>query len=168
MIWIDWIILALLLMSMVTAFLRGAVREVIGLIAWIAGAYLAFKYTPNLQHLLDKLVTTAEFRYVIMFLSILIIFLVLGAIGGKLMGKAVSTIGLSGLDRLLGVFFGLARGLLLVVIFIMLANFTPMVNNAAFDKSWFIAQLNAPAEQLMAYIQKSGFIPDTQTQTQQR
>ena len=75
MTWVDWIILAVLLISMVVAFMRGASREVIGLSAWLIGAYLAFTYTPVLQTLLETVVLTPEFRYVITFLCIIIIFL---------------------------------------------------------------------------------------------
>lgn len=160
MTWVDWIILVVLLISMVTAFMRGAVREIIGLAAWLLGAYIAFTYTPQLQNLLATVILTPEFRYVVMFLCILIIFLILGALGGRLIGRAVGAIGLSGLDRLLGIAFGLARGLVLVVIFIMVANFTPMVKNEYWKSSLFITTLKGPSDQLLVWIEKSGFLPE--------
>ncbi len=162
MTWVDWIILAVLLISMVVAFMRGASREVIGLSAWLIGAYLAFTYTPVLQTLLETVVLTPEFRYVITFLCIIIIFLILGALGGHLVGRAMTAIGLSGLDRILGIFFGLARGLLLVVVFIMVANFTPMAKSDNWKSSRFITTLQSPADQLLVWIEQSGFLPETE------
>ncbi len=163
--WVDWVIIAVILISMLTAFLRGVAREMIALMAWILGAYLAFIYTPALQGLLESQVQTPEFRYLIVFLSIIIIFLILGAILGKLFSKVVSAIGLTGLDKTLGIIFGLARGLLLVIIFIMVANFTPMVNNESWKSSWFIVQLTDPAQQLWTFIEQSGFLPEMQPQS---
>jgi membrane protein required for colicin V production len=146
------------------AFMRGASREIIGICAWLFGAYLAFIYTPQLQSLLESQVETPEFRYLIVFLVILIIFLILGALLGKLLNNLVKALGLSGLDRLLGIFFGLARGLLLVVIFIMIANYTPMVKSPSWNSSWFIAHLKSSADQLLVWMENSGFLPETQPQ----
>lgn len=160
MIWVDWIILGVLVISMAMAFMRGAVREVFGLAAWVLGAYIAFKYTPHLEVLLEKFILTPEFRYIVMFLCIVIVFLILGALLGRLLGHAMGAIGLSGLDRLLGIVFGLARGLLLVIVFIMVANFTPIINDDYWQHSWFITTLKEPAAELLAWVEQSGFIPE--------
>lgn len=162
--WVDWIIVGVLFISMLMAFMRGASREIIGICAWLFGAYLAFIYTPQWQGLLESQVETPEFRYLIVFLVILIIFLILGALLGKLLSNLVKAIGLAGLDRLLGIFFGLARGLLLVVIFIMIANFTPMVKSPSWTSSWFITHLKGSADQMLVWMEKSGFLPEAQPQ----
>jgi hypothetical protein len=49
----------------------------------------------------------------------------------------------------------------------MAANFTPVVNNEYWKKSWFITHLSASADQLMAWIEQSGFIPENSA-TQKR
>lgn len=160
MIWVDWLIIGVILISILTAFMRGAAREIVILLGWIVGAYLAFVYTPSLQVLLESHVETPELRYLIVFLCILIIFLILGALLGKLLHTMVKSIGLTGLDKTLGCIFGLARGLLLVIIFIMVANFTPIVKNDAWKSSWFIAQFKGPADELLAWVEGTGLLPE--------
>jgi membrane protein required for colicin V production len=158
--WLDWIVLFGLLLSMLVAFFRGAAREIIGLAASLLGLYLAYRYSPSLELLFESQIETPELRYMLVFTIIVIVFLIIGAIGGRLLRHAVNTIGLMGLDKSLGIIFGLARGLLLVVIFIMVANFTPVVKNDYWKASWFVTHLQDPAERLLVWIDEQGLMPE--------
>ncbi len=163
MIWIDWIFIGIILISMLTAFFRGAVRELIALVAWLLGAYIAFLSAPKLQGLLEAYIETPEFRYAIVFMIILILFLILGAIIGHLLHHAVNAIGLTGLNKTLGIVFGLARGVLGVVIFIVVAQFTPIEQLDWWGQSWMITHLQGPADELLIIIENAGFLPEMPT-----
>jgi membrane protein required for colicin V production len=52
--------------------------------------------------------------------------LIAGALIGFLMRKLVATSGLSGSDRMLGMVFGLLRGLAIVTIAVLILKFTPL------------------------------------------
>lgn len=160
MIWVDWIFVLAIVLSALTSFMRGALREIIALAAWICGAYVAFIYSAQSQVLLEKYVETPEFRYAIVFMTILIIFLILGAVLAILVNKLIAAIGLTSLDKSLGVIFGVARGLLLVVIFIMAASFTALPKNDWWGSSWLITKLQGPADQLLQWLENSGFWPE--------
>ena len=48
----DYIILGVLLVSMLLGMYRGFVRESIGLLAWLGGLWLAWRYAPLVEPLL--------------------------------------------------------------------------------------------------------------------
>jgi len=158
-VWVDWLFLLAIIISAVTSCMRGVLREVLAFLAWLAGAYVAFKYSSHAEILLEPYIETPEFRYAIVFMTILTIFLVIGALLGLLISRVAAKIGLSGLDKSLGLIFGVARGLLLVVIFIMVASFTALPKSDWWDTSWFVATLQGPADKILIWIKDSGYLP---------
>ncbi|MEW8586008.1 MAG: CvpA family protein, partial [Candidatus Thiodiazotropha sp.] len=85
---------------------------------------------------------------------ILIVVLILGALVNHFMKVLVNTTGLSGTDRLIGVFFGAARGAVVVAVLVLLAGLTPFPN----DNWWQASQL-IPYFQDMALWLKS-YLPE--------
>jgi membrane protein required for colicin V production len=160
MIWIDWLFILAIGISAISSFMRGALREIVSLGAWLLGVYVAFMYSANSQALLEPYIETPEFRYAIVFMTILIIFLILGAVLGILLNRVITAIGLSSLDKSLGIIFGVARGVLLVVIFIMVASFTALTQNTWWQSSLIIKKLEPPAEKLLAWLEESSFWPE--------
>ncbi len=119
MTWVDLAVLGVLAVSALLAFMRGFVAEVLGIGAWI-GAGLAALWAgplarPQVEIWMDQfvkmpaLVTPVAFGGV--FLAALIIMLILSRWIGELVRNSI----LSGLDRSLGLVFGLARGAVLVI-----------------------------------------------------
>ncbi len=119
MTWVDLAVLGVLVVSALLAFMRGFVSEVLGIGAWI-GAGLAALWAgplarPQVEIWMDQwvkmpaLVTPVAFGGV--FLAALIALLILSRWIGELVRNSV----LSGLDRSLGLLFGLARGAVLVI-----------------------------------------------------
>ena len=116
MTWVDGIVLAILLLSGVIAFFRGAVREVLGIGAWIGAAIagiLAVPFTKPLaagyvqpDWLATGIALGAVFLVVLVVLKILIAW-----VAGHVRRSA-----LGGVDRALGLVFGLARGAFIVVL----------------------------------------------------
>ena len=47
----DYLIVGVLLASMLLGMLRGFVREAVGLLAWLGGLWLAWRYAPSLEPL---------------------------------------------------------------------------------------------------------------------
>jgi membrane protein required for colicin V production len=117
MTWVDLAVLGIIAISGLLAFLRGFVREVLGIGAWVGAAALAVwanrRLVPSFDRWLHNepgLAQPAAFGVV--FLATLIVLLIICHV----IGKAVRRSALGGLDRSLGLLFGLARGAALVVL----------------------------------------------------
>jgi membrane protein required for colicin V production len=122
MTWVDAIILALLLLSAVLAYFRGLVREVLGVGAWAGAIVLAILAEPQVTPLIAEhvdppwlatgLAVGGVFLVVLVVLKLLIAWL-----AGHVQRSA-----LGGVDRVLGLVFGLARGAFVVVIAYIVAG----------------------------------------------
>lgn len=127
---VDFAILAVLAVSMLFGLARGLITAVLALVCWIVafwaawafGARVAVLFTPWLHAPGGRLIA----GYVACFLAVLLVGAVVGWIAHRLMDRG----GLRGSDRLLGMLFGLARGVLLVVFAVLLAGFTALPREA--------------------------------------
>ena len=121
----DWMLVAILVYSVVAAFLRGFLREIFSLVGLIAGLLLASWEYPVVGDRLAALMPWAV-ADVVAFLLIALVVMVLAGLIGKVLSKTVRTIGLGFVDRLLGAGFGFARGCLLgVVVMLAVTAFVP-------------------------------------------
>jgi membrane protein required for colicin V production len=110
----DYIVGAVLLISGVMGFARGATREVTTVIAFLLAAIIAvfgLRYTgPIAQHAIHTVWMADAAAILGLFI---IVYIILRLIGGALT-RGVRTAGLSGLDRTLGFGIGLVRGLVVI------------------------------------------------------
>ncbi|MGX9964194.1 CvpA family protein [Roseomonas sp. F4] len=122
MTWVDAIILVLLLLSAGLAYFRGLVREVLGVGAWAGAIILAILAEPQVTPLVAAHVDPPWLATGIavggVFLVVLIILkLLIAWLAGHVQRSA-----LGGVDRVLGLVFGLARGAFVVVIAYIVAG----------------------------------------------
>ena len=120
----DLAVLVVLALSTLFAFVRGVIRELIALIAWVAGFVAAFAFAPVVANWIPAFGGSPLIPYIIAFAVIIIGALLVGALIAYPLAKAVRAAGLGFVDRFLGSIFGLARGLLLVVAFVLVAGLT--------------------------------------------
>ncbi|MFD2228668.1 CvpA family protein [Alkalimarinus sediminis] len=139
--WADWSILAIISISSLFSLKRGFVKEALSLVTWVAAFIIARTFNPNLQTLLVDLIDTVVLRAVAAFAILFIGTLIVGAIINNLIGLLVKITGLSTTDRLLGVIFGVARGVIIVVVTIALLRVTPMVDDTWWKESVMITKL---------------------------
>jgi membrane protein required for colicin V production len=115
MTWVDLVVVGVLAVSGLLALSRGFVREVLGLGAWAGAAAFTYWGMPLARSQFERWISSPEWVGVVdavtLFIgSLLLLMLVSGWIGSLVRASA-----LGGLDRTLGLVFGLARGALLVV-----------------------------------------------------
>jgi membrane protein required for colicin V production len=120
----DFMVIGVVGLSAVLAFLRGFVRVFVSLAAWIVGVVAALRYSELVGGMLPDFGETPATRYVAAFALILVGVLVVGALLGYLLSRLVQAVGLGFLDRILGALFGIARGLIIAVILVLLAGVT--------------------------------------------
>ncbi|MBL4606666.1 MAG: CvpA family protein [Pseudomonadales bacterium] len=117
MIWVDWVILSVVVISTGLSWLKGFVSEALSLLVWFGAMFVVFYFSPGLATVLsDSVDLNYQGRFwlarVILFVSSLIV----GTIIKRLVGQVVKATGLSNTDRLLGMAFGFSRGILLLLI----------------------------------------------------
>jgi len=148
----DVIVLAVLFLSTLLAFVRGVVRELISIAAWIVGLVAAITYAGVVAEMLSGLPVTPVVRHVIAFALVLLIVLIVGALIAWMLRSAVHAIGLGFVDRFLGGVFGLARGVLAVMAFVLIAGLTTMPKQDWWQNSLLGAPLAEAALALRPYL----------------
>ncbi|MDX1589548.1 MAG: CvpA family protein [Oleiphilaceae bacterium] len=142
LIWIDWVIISIIALSTLISLWRGFVREAMSLVIWIGAFVIARTFHPHMQSLLADSVETPVVRLVAAFAILFVATLIVGAIVNRALAHLVRATGLSATDRLLGTFFGLARGLVLVVVALALLRMTPLTNDSWWQESVTVDELS--------------------------
>ena len=120
----DYLIIGVLAFSMLLGLFRGFVREAIGVIAWLGGLWLAWRYAPLVEPLLGGTIDNPPASTWAARAIILIGVVVLGWIVASILSYVLQHSALSVMvDRLLGMVFGLVRGAVVIAAVVMLANF---------------------------------------------
>lgn len=152
MMWIDVIIAVVVVLSAIIGFFRGFLREVLGLAIWIAAFILAFRLAPGLGPWLARWIDADSARIVVAFAIVFIGVLLAGAILNYLLGRLISGTGLAGTDRVLGIVFGVVRGVAVLILLVMLAGVTSVPRDSWWQRSVFIGQLEAGAVWARGYL----------------
>lgn len=142
MIWVDYAIIAIIIFSALISLIRGFVREAISLVTWIAALWISYTYSESFSNFFNTYIASTSMRYAAAFVCLFILMLILGGIINYFISQLVDRTGLSGTDRLVGLLFGVVRGVLLVAVMIMMANLTAMPKDPWWTKSQLIPQFD--------------------------
>jgi membrane protein required for colicin V production len=123
---LDWVVLALLGVSLLVGALRGLVYEVLSVLSWIAAFVLAQWLGPEVATLLPMSGAAEPLRYAAGFALVFIVAVFAGSLLAWLTKKLVEAVGLRPADRALGAMFGLVRGLVLVLALAVVVNLTAL------------------------------------------
>ncbi len=119
----DYIIVAVLAFSIILGAVRGFVREVVGVLAWVLGIWFAWRFSsflyPYLGGVLDEPAQKAWAARVIVLFGVLLLGHIVGALLAWLLHTAA---GLGLMDRLIGALFGFARGCVLLGFLVMVGH----------------------------------------------
>lgn len=129
--WVDYVVLAVLAASGLLAFIRGFVREVLGIGAWIGAGFVGLWALPHTLPYAKELIPSKDFAQLVepaaftaAFLVALLVLLVISHWIGALVRNSV----LGGVDRSLGLIFGIGRGALLLVFAYVMAGWLVQVD----------------------------------------
>jgi membrane protein required for colicin V production len=161
----DYLILGVLFLSMLLGFIRGFVREAVGVISWLGGLWLAWRYAHVVEPLLagrvgDPPVSTWAARTLIV-LAVLVI----GWIVASLLGYMLRHSGLSIMvDRLLGLVTGFVRGAVVVAVFVLLGQFVQLTQTRWWKASQLIPYASEGASWLQSFAETGMSVLDKQAQ----
>ncbi len=119
----DGVVAGVIVISAILAYARGFVREVMSIVGWVAAAFIAFIFAPSalplmseLPYLGDFIGDSRELGILLAFGIVFILALVILSLFTPLFASVVQRSVLGGLDAGLGFLFGVARGVLLVIV----------------------------------------------------
>ncbi len=123
---LDWIILAVLALSLALGAWRGLVYEVMSVLGWIAAFVVAQWLAPDAAAWLPMGQAGETLRYAAGFVLVFIAAAFLAGLLAWLVKKMVEAVGLRPVDRTLGAAFGLVRGGVLLLATAVVVNMTPL------------------------------------------
>ncbi len=134
----DFVIIALVLLSAAFGLWRGFVKETLSLFIWVLAVWVALNYSSDLAQFFATHIHHDKVRYYLSFVILMIVTLIVGGLVNMLLVGLIKKTGLSFLDRFFGLIFGIARGLLIVALLLLIADFTTMSDASWWKDSTFI------------------------------
>jgi membrane protein required for colicin V production len=136
---LDLIIGTTIALSLGLGVVRGLLREVFSLIAWVAAFWVAYLYGSTVAQRIDPVLQNpplSEAAGAVLTFSVVLICLLLLA---SLIRRIFHATGLTGMDRAFGALFGAVRALVVITALLGLARST-----AALEQDWYNASLLVP------------------------
>lgn len=139
--WIDYLFIAVVLVSTLMGLWRGLIRESLSLVGWILAFWVATQFSYLFAPYLADLITTPSLQLGVAFGLLFVAVLFLSSLVTVLICQVVDATGLTGTDRTLGMIFGFGRGALAVAVLVMLAGLTPLPQDPWWQESVLIPQV---------------------------
>ena len=149
---IDYVIVAVILVSTLISLMRGFLKEFISLLIWVLGFWVSIQFYQAVAIILTPYIPNIAVRQVVSFSGIFLLTLIVGALFNYLFTFIIVKTGLSGTDRFLGMIFGCARGVLLIAVAILLVSSTSFVEEDWWHKSILIPHLQFVVDWLKAIL----------------
>ena len=132
---LDFGVIVIMGLSIALGWFRGFVYELLSMFGWPIALLISRRFAPDLAAQLPihpEILLTAV-TYSILFLVTLLVWglIIIGFF------KLVKAVGLGKVDKILGVVFGVGRGLLILLVLIWLAGLTSLPQNPLWIESAF-------------------------------
>jgi membrane protein required for colicin V production len=120
----DIIFFGIIAFSAVLAFIRGGIVEILSLGTWFIAFWALHKFGTLLKAFIPNSISNDLLRNIIIFIIIFLLVAIAMAVIKKLLANFINTIGLGGLNYIVGIGFGIIRGIfacaLLIIVIQML------------------------------------------------
>jgi len=124
--WVDFLLILVIGLSVLTGFAAGFARVGIGFIATLLGIFFGFWFYGVAGSYFLDYVSSRAIANLIGFFVIFLGIVIIGAIVGHILARFFKWVGLSWFDRILGGAFGLVRGVVIAAALVtVLVAFAP-------------------------------------------
>ena len=148
----DYVALAIIGLSIILSVMRGFFREALAILGWIAAFVTAKTYANQMLPMMPEDIPTESLRILAAFLVLFFATLLVATLLAIALSSVFKKMGLGWLNRLLGAFFGLTRGILIVCIVVFLAGLTELPNDARWRNAMFSAPLEALVISMLPWV----------------
>jgi membrane protein required for colicin V production len=118
----DYLVIAAVVISAIVGAMRGFLREAVALVTWLLALFVAWHFADLIEPHLGGLLGGSYVKPWAARVIIVILILLIGAGIGALLDHFVRLSIFSGMDRFLGFVFGVLRGMVLLGVFVILAQ----------------------------------------------
>jgi len=147
----DYLFVAVFLVSLGIGILRGFVREAISLLVWLVGLWLAWRFAYVLYPYLGGALAEPGLREWVARILMLVLVLLGGSAIGALASYLVTrAAGLAATDRMLGALFGIVRAVVVIGIFVLVAQGLRLDE----EKWWKDSRLMPVAEHVASWLER--------------
>ncbi len=122
----DFVVMAIVLASGVLGLLRGLLKETLSLTAYVLAFVAAIWWGPSVYGWLHPYIDTSLLRMGVSYAIVFILVLLGVGLLNRTLAALIRSIGLMPADHGLGALFGLARGLLIVLLLVAAGGYTPL------------------------------------------
>jgi membrane protein required for colicin V production len=136
----DYSVVMVVAASLLLGMWRGVVGEIIALVAWIL-AFLAARAWGAELALGFSAIADPALRIVAGWVAVFVIVLIAMALLRLVVQSLLKALGMTVTDRLLGVMFGVARGLVIVLAFVAVGGMTSLPKEKWWSEAYFAAPL---------------------------
>ncbi|PLK59207.1 colicin V production protein [Candidatus Palibaumannia cicadellinicola] len=153
--WIDYVIFGIVIFSTMVSLIRGLLREVLSLITFACAVLISGNYYKTIAIYFTKFeeqIVRNSIAITLLFIATLLI----GQIVNSIVSSLVELTGLSCIDRVLGICFGLLRGILIVSAVLWFLNtFTSFPHSQDWQQSQLIPEFRGIIKLFLRSLQKT-------------
>ncbi|MCV2218067.1 CvpA family protein [Thauera sp. Sel9] len=150
----DYVFLGILALSAAVGMWRGLVSEVMAVLAWVLALFAAWRYNEQAAQVFAGLIAEPLWRQVAGGALVVVGVLVLTALVRYLLRELLRAAGLGATDRFFGALFGIARGLLVALVVVLIGGLAGLSR----EPWWTQALFSPPLE--TAVLAAKPWLPD--------
>jgi membrane protein required for colicin V production len=150
--WVDYSIAGIIFVSALIGLLRGFIKEILSLIIWGASFFIGFKFCEPFSHYFTSHITNASLRTSTAFIILFTVTLIIGSIISHLITNLSDKTALKSPDRALGMFFGIARGILVVAVLLLLFSIGIKEKNSWQKESYLAPKFNDVIDWMQTFL----------------
>ena len=136
--WVDGVIIGILALSVVTGLVRGFVKELVAMCIWVMAIWFAYHYYRVVAVWLTPYIHDNTAQSVAGFVLIMLGTVIVGSLVNALLSFILHSTGLTGTDRLLGMGFGLVRGVFIVALLILSVRMTSLIPAGEYTRQSYL------------------------------
>ncbi len=138
MIWIDYVIIGLFSITLLAGVLKGFSLQVFSLLAWLLALLVGLNFSRDFSFFLQPTLSDPAARMAASFVALCLITRFVASLIGLLLGGLLKKPALSVIDRLGGMVFGIAHGVILVTLIILLSGLSVLPKSPWWKESKLI------------------------------
>lgn len=146
----DYLVLAILVISALLGLMRGLVKEILSLCAYLAAFLGAIWWGPRVSNWLLAYIENPLLRTGVSYLVVFLVVLLLVGLLNMTLATLIQKTGLTPADHGLGAMFGFMRGVLMVLILVTLAGYTELPS----EPWWTEARLSGATVQALQHLKQ--------------